>query len=74
MFGNFASNNFDNQIILSHGEVKYSLFDVKKMVAEKFNTMPNQKQIIITGEDNLDFVITFLAAVFSKKRNIPDRQ
>lgn len=67
MFGNFASNNFDNQIILSHGEVKYSLIDVKKMVVKKFNAMPNQKQIIITGEDNLDFVITFLAAVFSKK-------
>lgn len=45
MFGNFASNNFDNQIILSHGEVKYSLFDVKKMVVKNSILCPIKNKL-----------------------------
>ena len=67
MFENFKNSNFDNKVILLHKGEEFDYARVRELVEEKFKTFAPKKQILISGEDNFDFIITFLAAVFSKK-------
>lgn len=67
MFKQFCSAKYSNKPFLISNGKTYTFSDVKNLIVEKYNTLPKEKQILIFGEDNFDFIITFFAALFSKK-------
>lgn len=67
MFENFNNSDFNNKILLLNKCEEYSYSDIKQLVQKKYETLPKKKQVLISGDDNFDFIITFFAAVFSKK-------
>ena len=67
MFEIFWSNDFDSRIFLVHENKEYTVQEVKNLVAQKAKMLEKTKQVLLSGEDNFDFIISFFAAVFSDK-------
>lgn len=77
MFEKFFTDKFDDEFFLVRNGEKMTFANVKELVVKKAETLDKTKQVLIFGEDNFDFIISFFAAVFSRKeifladKNVP---
>lgn len=67
MFDMFWSKDFDTEVLLVCDNTSYTVYEVKNLVAQKAKTFDKTKQVILSADDNFDFIISFFAAVFSGK-------
>lgn len=64
----FTTKKYDNKIVLTNGDKKYSLYQLKMLVASEMEAVKSMKKnVVITGDDNFSFVIQFFASVFCEK-------
>lgn len=67
MFEKFFTDKFDDEIFLVRNGEELTFANVKELVFKRSETLAMTKQVLISGEDNFDFIISFFSAVFSGK-------
>ncbi|MBO6257394.1 AMP-binding protein [bacterium] len=64
----FATNKYDDKIAVNNGDKRYTYSELKKLIAsEIFYITDKKRNVVITEENNFDFIIQFLASIFCKK-------
>ena len=64
----FKTDKYDNKIIVISDNKKYSVLDLKKLIAPYIEILKNKKEnIVISTPDNFVFIVQFLASIFSFK-------
>lgn len=68
MLNIFATNKYDNKIAVNDGDKIYTYSELKKLIAGEILYLTNKKtNVVISEENNFDFIIQFFASIFCKK-------
>ena len=65
----FLSDNYDGKVIIKNSRQTYNVRDIKRLVAgvmRKLKTVTSEN-IIIDIDDNLTFIVNFLACILAEK-------
>ncbi len=64
----FYSDKYDNKIAVISGEISYTYKDLKEFIRAQIKYLSGKSEnVVISGDDNFNFIIQFLAAIFADK-------
>src|SRR5574344_2762879 len=65
----FSTEKFDDKIILNNSVRNYSLKNIKQIISRKIKQLRkiSSENIVLNSDDNLVFILNFLACIFAKK-------
>src|SRR5574344_578847 len=65
----FSTEKFDDKIILNNSVRNYSLKNIKQIISRKIKQLGkiSSENIVLNSDDNLVFILNFLACIFAKK-------